>query len=369
MNTRPLFARSLSFALLVVLVGGTPACSLWRSWFGNDEEAGQRSGTHIPLRDIENRKIKIGNGDIYCVVGATARGFQAPPIPRGILNPRLLADPELRLLYIIDLGGKIPAAFNSSIRRELAKVLSRERERLELAHQRLGLKRDSAKAINLVFDPDSHTSRLLGIDYGTSAQAVVIFDRKGNRAWSCQGLPSQHDLLKRLSAVKMGLPRDGAGQPAAYGWSHPHKRLERPAAAVVLHTSPPIPADLPPPAPGEPPARSRAESIAKLVPNGRLSRFAETMVIFSPARPNRRAEVPGTIEDRAILSKTRANLIDIPGLNPRRVRLSCEMGVISLLNVPDKDALIAAATRAALAVDGVTEVHVFFEGMASKWSR
>ncbi len=358
---RPLISRWFVRALFGLLIAVTPACSVWHGFFGGDDGASRGPRTVIPLRDIENRKLKIGDGDLYVVVGVTTRGLQSPAIPEGILAPNLLADPELRLLYIVDLDGKLPAAFNSSIRRELAKVLSRERKRLEQAHRRLGFKRKTEDAISLVFDPEGETSGLLGLGYGKSAHAVVIFDRSGNRAWSCQGLPQRNELLKRLSAVKMGrIVRD----PEHPGSPHVGELHQRPASAtpaVGRPTEQPTPtAPYAKPA-GYAAALNRAEAIAKNVPNGRLTRFAETMLSFVPARPTPRFGAPGALEDAAIASNARAKMADIPGVNPRRIRIKCEMGSVTIEGVPARDELIAAFASAALAVEGVAEVRVAFE--------
>jgi hypothetical protein len=334
---------------------------MWRGWFGGDDGASRGPRTVIPLRDIENRKLTIGNGQLYVVAGATTRGLRSPAIAEGILPPNLLADPELRLLYIVDLDGRLPAALNSSIRRELAKVFSRERKRLEQAHRRLGLKRKPEDAISLLFDPEGETSRLLGLDYGKSTYAVAIFDRSGNRAWLCQGLPPRDELLKRLSAVKMGRVLRDPEHSGSAEIIRVRERLAPAAPALVLATTQPPPA-APPPAPaGYAAARRRAEATAKNVSNGRLTRFAETMMSFVPARPTPRFGAPGALEDAAIASNTRAKMADIPGVNPRRMRIKSEMGAVTIEGLPAREELIAAAANAALAVEGVSEVRVVFD--------
>jgi hypothetical protein len=336
------------------------SCSVWRAWFGGEGGGAQ---TTYKLQDIEDHKFKIGDGDIYVVAGATANGFRPPKVREGLLPANVLADPELHLIHVVNLAGRLPTLMHRGARSELDKLAKRERRRIESAHRHLGMKRDPADAIKVVFDPDGETSQLLGLDYGRESAAVAIFDGSGQRLFFKQGSPSQDEIVAHLSMIKSGrslapIPGGAAAPPSGL------RTVSAGAPAVVVPTVR-KPAAQAPPSPGGPDsdyliARRRGEAIAARVANGRLTRFASDMVSFVPSRPQARFGAPGALEDASIASAARARLSGMPGFDVRRAHLKCEMGVLSVQAGDADEALAGAIVSELIQIDGVSEVRVFF---------
>ncbi len=313
------------------------------------------------VRDIEGAKVDLGRGRTVVVHAVRPQGLGAPALPKRWIDGPTLADPELKMILLLDGDGKIPKLAEKTLAKRLNGTLTTERKRILREAERAGLKQPKKNTYTIVLDLNSSLSQTLGLRFAKSTQAVGVYDGAGQIVQVWPEVPSLNAVLTAVSRAKTG-PVPTSALSAAYPPA-PSNAPQR--ATSTLATVSPAQPSVPPlsPRPTPAPARSHMSDndrtlLAQLVPNGSPKQFSGHLLAFEPKQRSAPNYRPGPLDDAAIESAARARMGADQGLRGRKIQVASREGIVTLRGDFRDLGVTAAALTTALGVPGVIEVRL-----------
>ncbi len=360
--------------LLALFSLSTSGCAWKMPFSGKKSKAVE---PYADFRDIHGDPVPIGGGKVTVVSALRLRGYDRPALPRRPLPGRTFADPEVRMLSLLDVNHALPDYLEKRVNKELQGPGEKEWKRIVREIEKAGLDAPRRPSFQVAVDMNGTLPIRMGLVYDGNGHATAVFDRVGRLVRQWGGDAPTGELLSLVGQVRGGMLAGPQPVPGG-GASRAVVIMERGGRALPGVSAAPAvvqqrqPAPLPPrtmatqappvvTTPNLPPSKLPQDDqaiLTRLVKNGRILHFTGKQAVFAPFRAPTSLRRPAPFQDAAIESAIRARIASDPGLFGRRIEIRSREGSVSLSGDLRDLGVASSAVDTALAIEGVFDVAV-----------